>query len=323
MKHLVVFVPAMIVMLSACSPPVNSMPQPLSMPSAAIPALPTSSPIHADLTPPQRAAIQQLAANLGVPASDIALVSTEAVTWPNGCLGVQRIGVLCTKDAVPGYRIILSANGRQYEVHTNLDGSELVPAQAMQAPGAAKQAAVKQLATDLGVPPDSVQLVSSSPVEWPDSCIGVALQGVMCAQIVTPGYLIVLEAAGRQYEYHTNQDGSLIMPATLAMEWKEQGGIAGVCQSLTIYLSGEIYGMDCRPGGGQRLTALTAAQRTQLYAWIDRFASITIDLSDPKGVVDGMMRTADLAGRGSEQPSADDQHAIISFGQAVYRAMYP
>ncbi|HEX8991783.1 MAG TPA: hypothetical protein VF784_08895 [Anaerolineales bacterium] len=288
------------------------------------PILATPTHIPVDIPPAQRSAIASLAQTLSVSADKISIVSSEAVTWPNGCMGVQRLGVMCTQNTVPGFRIVLSANGMQYELHTNLDGSIIVPADmAMQVPGPSEQAALKQLAKNLEIAESDIKLVSSSPVEWRDGCLGVALEGVMCSQMVTPGYLIVLEASGRQYEYHTSQDGSAIMPATLAMDWKEQGGIAGICAGLTIYLSGEVYELNCNAGGDSHAAVLTAAQRTQLYAWIDQFASSTIELSDPNGVADAMSRTADLAGKGQQVPGSADQHAIFDFGQKLYTQLAP
>ena len=287
-----------------------------------VPVLATPTHIPVDLSPAQRAAMSDLAQSLGVPVSEVNLVSTEAVTWPNGCMGVPRVGALCTQGQVPGYRLVLSAKGQQYEYHTNLDGSIIVPSEAMQVPGPAETAAIKQFVKNLGISESDVKLVSGAPVEWPDSCLGVALDHVMCAQIVTPGYIIVLEAGDKQYEYHTNNDASVIMPATPAMDWKQEGGIAGVCQSITVYLSGEVYGMNCAAGGDGRMAVLTSAQRQQLYTWIDTLANTAVDLSDPKGAADAMTRTADLMSGGTMPPTDAQKHAIFDFGQALYRQLY-
>ncbi len=280
------------------------------------------TPVPADQAPARQAAIAALAKGLGVAESQVSVVSMEAVVWPNGCMGVQHIGMMCTMNQVPGFRVILNANGQQYEEHTNQDGSIVVPDQPALAPFGAEKVAVHQLANNLGIADSAVKVVSVTMIEWPDSCLGVAQQGVMCAQIVTPGYLFALEANGRQYEYHTNGDASQIMPATLAMNWAAQGGIAGVCENITVYLSGEIYGQNCLPGGDGRMGVLTAAQRTQLYTWIDKLANTTIDLSDPKGAADAMTRTADLLGQGSQPATDADKKAIFDFGQSLYKSLY-
>ncbi len=180
------------------------------------------------------------------------------------------------------------------------------------------QVAIRQLSSNLQLQESEVALVSSSAADWPDSCLGVALEGVSCDYVVTPGYLIVLFAQGRQYEYHTNEDGSRIMPATLALTWQQHGGIAGLCQGLTVYLSGEVYSLDCRAQFDGRMGLLSPQERTQLYAWIESFGMTVLDLSDPRGVADGMLRLLDLYGSGGQKPASQEQQLIFSWAQALY-----
>ena len=85
----------------------------------------TTTPIRVDLTPAQRAAMQALVAAVNVPVDQIKLISTEAVQWPDGCLGIVHLGVMCLQGLVDGFRIILEANGQQYEFHTNQDGTSI------------------------------------------------------------------------------------------------------------------------------------------------------------------------------------------------------
>jgi hypothetical protein len=89
---------------------------------------PTASPTEATPTAAQAAAIQALSQKYNIPVDQIKVVSTEAVTWPNGCLGVVLPGVMCTDVVTDGFRIMLEANGQQYEFHTNLDGSSVIDA---------------------------------------------------------------------------------------------------------------------------------------------------------------------------------------------------
>jgi len=83
------------------------------------------------------------------------------------------------------------------------------PSQGNQIP--AVLAAIQSLASRLGLPTDQIKLISVEAVEWPDGCLGVSRPDVLCLQVITPGYLVVLEANGQQYEYHTNQDGSIVI----------------------------------------------------------------------------------------------------------------
>jgi len=308
MKRSIASLVLAVAILSACGPQGRPFPAPQATPAH----------LPGDLTPAQAAAMAALENALNLPPQQIKLISSEAVDWPDGCMGVQRIGVLCSQGMVPGFRIVLEANARQYEFHTNQDGSVIVPVEGMAVAGPAAQAAIHQLSSNLQLEEAKVALISSSAVEWPDSCLGVALEGVSCAYVVTPGYLIVLLAQGRQYEYHTNEDGRRIVPATLALAWKQQGGIAGFCQGLTVYFSGEVYSLDCRAQLDGRMGLLTQEERTQLYAWIDSLDMTVLDLSDPRGVADGMTRLLDLYGSGSQKPASQEQQLIFSWAQALY-----
>jgi hypothetical protein len=67
-----------------------------------------------------------------------------------------------------------------------------------------------RLAQHLGVSADEITAVSAEFVEWSDACLGVHSAGQMCAQVITPGYRIMLEAAGKQYEVHTDRNGTSV-----------------------------------------------------------------------------------------------------------------
>ena len=67
-----------------------------------------------------------LADQLNVNVETIQLVEIQPVQWPDTCLGVQTPGIMCAFHVVDGFRIKLSANGQNYEVHSNQDGSQTV-----------------------------------------------------------------------------------------------------------------------------------------------------------------------------------------------------
>jgi len=58
---------------------------------------------------------------------------------------------------------------------------------------------------------DSVSLVSIQQMQWRDSSLGCPRKGLMYLQVITPGYLFLLEADKKQYEFHTNLDQSVIL----------------------------------------------------------------------------------------------------------------
>ena len=66
------------------------------------------------------------------------------------------------------------------------------------------QPAIDALAEKLNVSVQDISLVSVEQVEWNDSCLGVGGPDEMCAQMITPGWKVVLEVDGKQYEVHTD-----------------------------------------------------------------------------------------------------------------------
>lgn len=323
---------AVTLLLSACAPVTPAQPE--SSPTASYPNPSYPNPSYpnpgdetaADLTPAQRAALALLSQTLNLPADQLTLISTEAVTWSNGCLDVARPGMMCTQAVVEGYRILLEADGRQYEVRTNETGSVAVLAGGMEAGSLVEAALIRQLAENLGLDEGSISVVSNEPVEFADACLGVALQDVMCAQVVTPGRIVVLEADGIQYEYHVSDDGRRIQPATLALTWSRDGGIAGFCDRLTVFLSGEVYGNTCKSASEGRMatvaTLLSRDEMSRFQAWLGEYGTVTLDASDPLGVSDRMSVALTLYGRGSATPLKNDEAELLGWAQTLYQKLY-
>ena len=182
-------------------------------------------------------------------------------------------------------------------------------------------AAINAVAQNLGLAAEQIRLVSTEAVEWPDSCLGITTEGNACAQVITNGFRVILDAAGKQVEYHTNEDGTVVLPATEALTWSRSGGIAGFCDNLTVYLSGEVRGTNCNSSVAVERSLsdlLTADEIAMLNEWITRFGVVEIDASDPKGVSDQMMVNLRLVGTGAEQltdPAV--QQALLAFVQSL------
>ena len=306
-----------LLILTACAPKAEPTEQP---------ALPEEDNSSADFTPAEQAAIMALSKTLDVPPGQIKLISTEAVNWPDGCLGVQRIGVMCTQAVVPGFKIVLDAAGKQFEVHTDEDGSSVVMVPGAANSGNLEEMLIKQLASNLGLEESVITVVSTADVEFSDSCLGVAMKDVVCAEVVTPGKIIVLEAAGSQYEYHLSADGALVQPATLALTWSREGGIAGFCDSMTLFLSGEIYGNQCKsqPNGtmGTFASLLSKEERRQFDGWVKKLGHVNLDASDPKGVSDAMTVKLEFYGVGKGSPTKSDEQALMNWAQDVFQKLY-
>ena len=69
---------------------------------------------------------------------------------------------------------------------------------------------VMAIAADLGVPPESVQVITIESRDWPDTSLGCPQPDMLYAQVITPGYLILVEVSGEQIEYHTDERGTVV-----------------------------------------------------------------------------------------------------------------
>jgi hypothetical protein len=72
-------------------------------------------------------------------------------------------------------------------------------------------AAVAHLTERTGVSESDIRLVSMEAVEWSDASLGCPQEGFMYAQVITPGYLIILEAQGQSYEYHSDKAANVVL----------------------------------------------------------------------------------------------------------------
>lgn len=84
---------------------------------------PTVSPQAQDAVEAARAF---LARHLDIPADEIALLSVEPETWSDSSLGCPQPGHYYLQVITPGYRILFEAQGREYGVHTDRSGRQVV-----------------------------------------------------------------------------------------------------------------------------------------------------------------------------------------------------
>lgn len=71
--------------------------------------------------------------------------------------------------------------------------------------------AIDAAASEAGVDPDAVIVVSFQEREWPSTALGCPQPGFSYAQVVTPGYFVLLRIGDAEYEYHTNMRTSVVL----------------------------------------------------------------------------------------------------------------
>jgi len=69
----------------------------------------------------------------------------------------------------------------------------------------AVELAKADLARRKGVNRGSIAVIKVEAVDWPDTSLGCPQPDMMYAQVITPGYRIVLSCAGETHVYHSDR----------------------------------------------------------------------------------------------------------------------
>ncbi len=72
------------------------------------------------------------------------------------------------------------------------------------------EAARAKLAEWLKVDASAIEVAELESTLWRDSCLGLANEGEMCAEALTPGFRIVLTVDGQKHVLHTDETGANI-----------------------------------------------------------------------------------------------------------------
>jgi uncharacterized protein YgiM (DUF1202 family) len=75
----------------------------------------------------------------------------------------------------------------------------------------ALNASIAHLVVLTRLPASEIQVSSIQAVNWPNTQLGCPADDVSGAEVITPGYLIILMARGQQYEYHTDLNGRIVL----------------------------------------------------------------------------------------------------------------
>lgn len=358
-------------LLSACSPasplptgaiypepgtgvptPASGYPEPVE--AAVVDTAPPPATGQGLEQPAVAAAVRDLADRSGISPDQIILVSQEETEWPDGCLGIHRPGIMCTQAIVPGFRIILEADGVQYEYHTNLSGSQVAlaaplplglpsietPADSAAAAliwvqiidGVCQSAAFSETLVAYGVcgeTPAQGELVTQKriddllefstrylPFEAETHAGKVVLNGLGDVTATAAEQRMLAAWAGlAAQEAAQGRSGA---SWGLVLDWRRVGGIAGVCQQVSIYVDGSASAADCRPANTQAnepaqflgWLRLTPNQLEQLYSWQDSYKNLEWSTPPPlpmDGFDDQLVFTGGGQGEASEAELAEMQ----------------
>jgi hypothetical protein len=146
-----------------------------------------------------------MGAALGVVAAVAASCSGQQVATPVILMTLPPIGTPPQATLIPQITSTPGANAASpaAAVETPVDGQ----------PDANNMIAVatNALAHVLAIPTAEITFVSSIPGEWNDSSLGCPEPGQTYAQVITPGYIIILAVGPTNYEVHTDLAGTAVV----------------------------------------------------------------------------------------------------------------
>ncbi|NEP54750.1 MAG: hypothetical protein F6K65_40575 [Moorea sp. SIO3C2] len=77
-----------------------------------------------------------------------------------------------------------------------------------------QQVILKAIGSEKNVSPDSLRVVNSEAVDWPDACLGLSGPDEFCAQMITPGWAVRVTDGQQSWQYRTDLDGIQVKQAT-------------------------------------------------------------------------------------------------------------
>lgn len=105
----------------------------------------------------------------------------------------------------------------------------------------------------------------------------------------------------------------------LAFSW-HRGGSVGSCESVSVFLTGEVWAEACAWGGDEVRGRLQPAAVGRVYDWFDSLAPFQSS-RQPGSSGEAEPSRLVFAGRGTRKPVDDDRAAIESFAAALFREL--
>lgn len=293
---------------------------------------------------------QVLASQVRVAPDQITVVDVEQVEWENTCLGLNIEEELCDGTKTPGYRVTLEVNGEEYGIHTDRYGQSV-------ALGSAPPTSLEEPAmtwTSVDVPCQQATLGAEGVVYG--LCEGAALKAELVSQeraaemedFVATYAPFEAETAAGTLSFQGQGDteatgveqrqiaewarltaveassGQQSVELGLAMLWRREGGVAGFCDDLLIYSTGQVRSYSCggdaiEPTGEGRLSA---EELEQLYEWLDTFQQTMVEEIDD-AEADAMTIQMLLVGRGMEEATDEQKQDMAAFAEEQFNGVEP
>lgn len=299
---------------------------------------PTAAALPQDETQALANVRQVLMQQLQADAAAVEVVEVTPETWPDACLGAPTADEICGQVVTPGYQITLAVHGDAYQYHTNGDGSAMRLVAAPE-PGIGEpiltwrnsdEGGCQTIEADrdgvafgpcggqlLGVPysfdtrqPDLSAFADqyqSFSAETPAGTVDFVGAG---SQVATPAEQRMVAEWARLVSLEA-QGGRSGASWGLIFAWHREGGLAGFCDDVTVYVTGDAYVTSCRGAQPQDLGRVRLApdQLALVYDWVDTLQPFEVEQTDP-ATEDAMTIRMVFSGAGTAAANEAVEQAI-------------
>lgn len=198
---------------------VGPSPQP-STPSPS--EVPPSTPTVVEQPSPNLAALDPLlaalATSLKLQPSQLRITELEAVTWPNLCFDfIRSNAAACPGAPAPGFQGLVETTQAVFGGLPLFAFRSSQDAQLVFTIPAAALAARQDLASQLNLSPQAIEIASVKPVTWPDTCALLPTphpKTALCLRVAMPGWQIELRLHSSLYQYATDLNGLELLRAS-------------------------------------------------------------------------------------------------------------
>jgi hypothetical protein len=67
-----------------------------------------------------------------------------------------------------------------------------------------------QISQTLGVAVENIKITQVEQKDWPNGCLGLPQGNEVCAEVVTPGWLLTFNINNQEYKYRVDKTGTVI-----------------------------------------------------------------------------------------------------------------
>ncbi|NJR15219.1 MAG: hypothetical protein HC785_05595 [Calothrix sp. CSU_2_0] len=177
----------------------------------------------------RKAVIQAAVESSNLPVSELQITNIQKITV-DSCLNLPKPGEGCNSIALPGWKVTVKAGRQKLVYHSKEDGSEVrlnSSASNVRLPQHIADTVLSQASQQLGLPISRLQIVAVERKQWSDACLGIRKPGVICAQVVVPGWQVTVSDGRKNWIYRIGESVTVSYDKD-ASEIRDRGNLNGV-----------------------------------------------------------------------------------------------